>query len=83
MLDAEVYIENISNVEGVSTGLVGRLLVKYPGDKDFTLVKGSYAGEVGDNDLFTASFMANKAGQYEYKFEFTTKGSYGFNDKDQ
>ena len=81
-VSAEVYIENISNAEGVSTGLVGRLLVKYPGDKDFTLVKGSYAGEVGDNDLFTASFMANKAGQYEYKFEFTTKGSYGFNDKD-
>ena len=81
-VSAEVYIENISNVDGVSTGLVGRLLVKYPGDKDFTLVKGSYAGEVGDNDLFTASFMANKAGQYEYKFEFTTKGSYGFNDKD-
>ena len=26
--------------------------------------------------------MANKAGKYEYKFEFTTKGSYGFNDKD-
>ena len=26
--------------------------------------------------------MANKAGQYEYKFEFTTKGTYGFNDKD-
>lgn len=81
-VSAEVYIENISNVDGVSTGLVGRLLVKYPGDKDFTLVKGSYAGEVGDNDLFTASFMANKAGQYEYKFEFTTKGTYGFNDKD-
>lgn len=81
-VSAEVYIENISNAEGVSTGLVGRLLVKYPGDKDFTLVKGSYAGEVGDNDLFTASFMANKAGKYEYKFEFTTKGSYGFNDKD-
>lgn len=81
-VSAEVYIENISNAEGVSTGLVGRLLVKYPGDKDFTLVKGSYAGEVGDNDLFTASFMANKAGQYEYKFEFTTKVTYGFNDKD-
>lgn len=81
-VNAEVYIENISNEEGVSTGLVGRLLVKYPGDKDFTVVKGSYAGESGDNDLFTASFIANKEGKYEYKYEFTTKGTYGFNDVD-
>lgn len=35
-----------------------------------------------NNDVFTQSFIANKAGKYEYKFEFTTKGTYGFNDKD-
>ena len=80
-VNAEVYIENISKVDGVSPGLVGRLLVKYPGDKNFTVVKGNYIGEKGDNDEFSASFIANKPGEYEYKFEFTTKGTYGFNDE--
>lgn len=79
-INAEVYIEDISNNEGVSAGLVGRLLVKYPGDEDFTEVKANYIGEKGDNDEFIASFIANKAGKYQYKFEFTTKGTYGFND---
>ena len=81
-VNSEVYIENVSNVEGASEGLVGRLLVKYPGDEEFTTFKGTYLEENGNNDVFTASFIANKAGKYEYKFEFTTKGTYGFNDKD-
>lgn len=80
-VNAEVFIENISNEEGVSAGLVGRLLVKYPGDKEFTVVKANYSGEAGNNDMFTASFIANKSGKYEYKYEFTTKGTYGFNDE--
>lgn len=80
-INAEVSIENISNEEGASSGLVGRLLVKYPGDKEFTVVKANYSGEAGDNDMFTASFIANKPGKYEYKYEFTTKGNYGFNDE--
>ena len=80
-VNAEVFIENISNEEGVSASLVGRLLVKYPGDKEFTVVKANYSGEAGNNDMFTASFIANKSGKYEYKYEFTTKGTYGFNDE--
>ncbi|MBP3914743.1 LPXTG cell wall anchor domain-containing protein, partial [Clostridium sp.] len=80
-VNAEVFIENVSNAEGVSPGLVGRLLVKYPGDKEFTVVSGKYIGEKGNNDEFMASFIANKPGKYEYKFEFTTKGTYGFKDK--
>ena len=80
-VNAEVFIENVSNAEGVSPGLVGRLLVKYPGDEEFTVVNGKYIGEKDNSDEFTASFIANKPGQYEYKFEFTTKGTYGFKDK--
>ena len=80
-VSSEVYIDGVSNLEGVSSGLNGRLLVKYPGEEDFTEVKGKYIGEVGNNDKFIASFIANKAGEYEYKFEFTTKGIYGFNEK--
>ena len=79
---SEVFIENISNKEGVSDGLVARLLVKYPGDKDFTIFKAAYNGEKGDNDEFITSFIANKAGIYEYKYEFTTKGVNGFNYED-
>lgn len=79
---AEVFIEDVSNLEGVSDGLVGRLLVKYPGDDEFTVVKASYKGEVGNNDEFIASFIPTKPGKYEYKFEFTTKGVNGFNEKD-
>lgn len=80
-VNAEVFIENISDKEGVSPGLVGKLLVKYPGDQEFTEVKANYIGEKGNNDEFTSSFIANKPGKYQYKFEFTSKGTYGFNDK--
>lgn len=80
-VSSEVYIEGVSSLEGISSGLNGRLLVKYPGENSFTVVKGNYNSEIGNNDKFVASFIANRAGKYEYKFEFTTKGIYGFNDE--
>ena len=80
-VSSEVYIEGVSNLDEVSSGLNGRLLVKYPGENNFTIIKGNYNGEIGNNDKFIASFIANRAGKYEYKFEFTTKGIYGFNDE--
>ena len=79
---SEVYIENLVPGEAVAQGLNGRLAVKHSLEDEWTYYPGKYIGDEGNNHKFSANFIPTKAGVYEYKFEFTTKGLSGFDYKD-
>lgn len=70
-VNGEIFIDGETDT-GWTEGLIAELHVKAPGEADWTAYPAQYTDQNGKYNVFSAGFLPLTAGDYQYKYVFST-----------
>ncbi|MNB93007.1 Cellulosome-anchoring protein precursor [compost metagenome] len=73
-ITAEVNSQNVTNYTGRGVHIQAQLGYKLSEDTQYTWVDAVYAQDNGNNDVYRANFVPDKAGNWEYVMRFSGDG---------
>lgn len=66
VISAELYVEGATETEQAE-GVIARLEMKKDSETQWEILKAGYAGQAGNNNVFSGSFLPLEVGTYEYR----------------
>ncbi|RFU66511.1 alpha-amylase family glycosyl hydrolase [Bacillus sp. V59.32b] len=70
-VNGEIFIDGETD-SSLAEGLIAQLHVKSPGETDWSVYPAQYTDQNGKYNVFTSAFLPLTAGDYQYKYVFST-----------